>query len=348
MKTIVNRIQISAITACLPTTTVEMSNMAAEFGEKEVANIINVTGVERARICNSDETASDLCQKAAEHLLRSISIDASSIDGLVFVSQTPDYILPATSILLQKRLGLETDTVCIDIHFGCSGYIYGLFQAACWICAGACKKVLVLAGDTTSKLINPQDKSLRMVFGDGGSATLIEYGTSSMGFSIYSDGSGYDRLIVPAGGFRIPRSEETSRLEYDQDKNGRTRNDLYMDGMAIFNFAISNVHKDIDSLLEKVGWAKEQVELFALHQANAFMVNHIRKKLKVNPDKAPVNVKNYGNTGPSSIPLLLSDILSNCDSMPEKVILSGFGVGLSWGSVACDLSSCKCIAPLNG
>jgi len=348
MKTILKNVQVKAINAWLPKTNVEMLTFANEYGEQEVKNIIKTTGVERVRIADKGMTSSDMCFNAAEALVSQHGIDKSEIDGLVFVSQTTDWILPATSISLQDRLGLSKETVCIDIHYGCSGYIYGLFQAALWVSSGACQNVLVLAGDTTSQMINPKDKSLRLVFGDCGTATLVGKGNNPMGVDIKSDGSGAERLIVPAGGFRMPVSESTSVLEWDSDNNGRTKNDLYMDGMAIFNFANMQVSKNVDRLLESMQWNKEDVGLFCLHQANKFMVDYVRKRIKVPVEKVPVNVKDYGNTGPSTIPLLLSDLCSVENNFDlKKVIMSGFGVGLSWGSIATDLSETKFYSPIN-
>lgn len=347
MKAIVQNIRIAAVTSYLPKRKFEMVSLNELYGAKEISNIINTTGIVSVRIADDDQTSSDMCFKAAQYLIQIENIDQQEIGGLVFVSQTPDYILPATSIILQNRLGFSKETVCIDIHYGCSGYIYGLFQAALWISSGACEKVLVLAGDTTSKMINPKDKSLIMVFGDCGTATLVSKGNSHIGFSICSDGSGYDRLIIPAGGFRIPRSDKTKELLIDEDNNGRTLEDLYMDGMSILSFAISNVHKNIDSLIGQMEWNKEDVKLYALHQANNFMVNYIRKKLKVNEEKVPTNIKNYGNTGPASIPLLLSDMFSSGKADLDKVIMSGFGVGLSWGSIACSLNNTNFYEPIN-
>ena len=331
MKVILNNVQVKAVASWLPKNILEMVSLGAEYGDTEVANIMKATGVERARIADKDMCSSDMCQKAAEALMEKDGINKDEIDGLVFVSQTCDWILPSTSIALQDRLGLSKDTVCIDIHYGCSGFIYGLFQAASWITIGACKNVLVLAGDTTSRMMNPNDKSLRMVFGDCGTASLVTVGNTSMGFHIQSDGSGADRLIVPAGGFRLPVSEETSVLKWDEDKNGRTMNDLFMDGMAIFNFAITEVHKNVNSLIEYMDWAKEDVGFYALHQANEFMVNYVRKKLKVAVEVAPANCKDYGNTGPATIPFLLSDVCSQKQYDLKKTIMCGFGVGLSWG-----------------
>lgn len=347
MKVLLSNVEISAIAAWLPPKNLELRNLGSLYGDTTVEGIIKATGIERVRIAEDNVCSSDMCYYAASYLMEKENIDPKTIDGIVFVSQTTDWILPATSISLQDRLGLTKETVAIDIHYGCSGYIYGIFQASLWISCGACKNVLVLAGDTTSRMINPQDKSLRMVFGDCGTATLVTGGESSIGFNIQSDGSGSDLLIVPAGGFRNPASESTSKLEWDDDKNGRTKNDLYMDGSAIFNFAINKVPVNIQGILELMRWNKEDVSLFALHQANNFMVNYIRKKLKVSSELVPTNVRDYGNTGPATLPLLCSDLLSKSGSDLSKVVFCGFGVGLSWGSFATSLQHTKFYPPIN-
>lgn len=347
MKTKIQGLKIAAVTSYLPVRKLELSSLGDLYGDKEVASIIKATGVEQVRIADEKQTSSDMCFEAAKSLIEKEQLAKEEIGGLVFVSQTTDYLLPASSIILQDRLGLPKSTVCLDIHYGCSGYIYGIFQAALWISSGACEKVLVLAGDTTSKMINPKDKSLRMVFGDSGTATLVTKGNHEIGFSITSDGSGYQNLIIPAGGFRLPKSEKTKELSFDDDNNGRTQEDLFMDGMAIFNFVLSNVHTDINDLIEFVQWDKTDVKLFALHQANNFMVNYVRKKLKVEMEKVPLNVTNYGNTGPATIPLLLSDRFSNTHPDLDKCILSGFGVGLSLGSLSCNLKETNFYQPLN-
>ena len=347
MKTIIKDIQIRAIAAWLPKERAEIISYSPLYGEATVNSIIKATGIEEVRTASVGQTASDMCFNAAEYLISQENINVENIDGLIFVSQTSDYILPATSIILQDRLRLKKDTVCIDIHYGCSGYIYGVLQAACWINSGLCKNVLVLAGDTTSRLINPLDKSLRLVFGDCGTASLICSGNHRFGFDIMSDGSGFDKLIVPAGGFRLPCSQKTSEIKFDEDGNGRTLNDLYMDGSAIFNFAISKVPQNIKNTVKLMNWELEDVDRFILHQANDFMVNYIRKKLKVTPDRVPTNVRLYGNTGPATIPLLCSDLFSRQSEKLEKVVMSGFGVGLSWGSIGLCLSDTKFYNPLN-
>lgn len=347
MKTILKNIQIKAVASWLPEQTLEMSSLNDRFGEDMVAQIVKTTGIKSVRVAHEKDTSADMCFRAVQHLMEKEGTDKTEIDGLVFVSQTPDYILPSTSICLQKRLGLSEDTVCLDIRYGCSGYIYGLFQAALWISCGACKRVLVLAGETNSRLINDNDKSLKMVMGDAGTATLVAKGDGEMGFHIQSDGRGADKIIIPAGGGRIPRSAATAELVWDEDGNGRTQEDMFMDGMAIFSFAITKVHKNINTLIKEMKWDKDEVGLFALHQANKFMVDYIGRKLHVDAFKVPVNSVCYGNSGPASIPLLLSDVCARNHYDKEKCILSGFGVGLSWGSVACSLANTNFYEPIN-
>lgn len=347
MKTLIKNVEIKAVTSYLPQGEFVMSSLVPKFSEDSISSIIRTTGIERVRIADEDATSSDLCLLAAEHLIKEERIDRKIIDGLVFVSQTPDYILPSTSTCLQDRLGLTTATVCQDIRYGCSGYVYGIFQAALWISSGACENVLVLSGDTNSKIVNDNDRSLKMVMGDAGTATLVSKGGTSMGFHIQTDGSGYDKIIIPDGGFRNPTNEHSADLTWDDDGNGRSAKDMFMDGMSIFSFAITKVHKNIEELLACVGWRKEDIGLFALHQANKFMVDYIGRKLKVNANLVPVNATKYGNTGPASIPLLLCDECCNHSYDMSKSVLSGFGVGLSWGSISCDLSKTKFYKPIN-
>lgn len=347
MKTIINQVGVRAVSAWLPTEKLDMKSLIALYGEKAVREIMKTTGIEYVRVADAGMTSADMCQKAAVHLMAQEGIDKAEIDGLVFVSQTPDYILPSSSTCLQDRLGLSKDTVSMDIRYGCSGYVYGLFQAAAWIACGACRNVLVLAGDTNSRLINENDRSLKMVMGDAGTATLVSKGDAPMGFLIHSDGSGAEKLMVPAGGFRTPHSAQTAELQWDEDHNGRTQNDMFMDGMAIFMFAVTKVPKNVNAVIEQMGWAKEEVGLYALHQANKFMVDYIGKKLKVASHLVPVNATSYGNTGPATIPLLLSDVCCREQYDLRKTVMSGFGVGLSWGSVAADLSQTHFYEPIN-
>jgi len=337
MKVKLKGIQITSISSCIPRNKVDLKKFTNEFGENEVARIIKTTGIEYIRQAAFNVTTSDLCIEAAQKLILVNKIDVSQIGAVVFVSQTADYLMPQTSHIIQDKMGLNEDTICFDLPIGCNGYIYGLYQASLLISSNSCKKVLLLSGDTSTKLINEKDRSLKMVFGDGGSATLIESGTDELSFIIYSDGSQYDRLIIPDGGGRNPINEISTKLNFDSDGNGRSSSNLYMDGMAIFNFAIKRVPPLIEEILNFANWDKGDVDLFGMHQANKFMIDYLRKKCGVSLENMPVVVDGIGNTGPATIPILLTELSSECKAI-NKVVLCGFGIGLSWGAVSCNLS----------
>lgn len=338
METILKGISIQGLVSVVPEKELDLISLSEIYGENEVRKIITTTGIRKVRIADERTTASDLCLFAGMELLKNLKIDKSEIDAIIFVSQTNDYILPQTSNVIHGKLGLGDNVYCLDIRLGCSGYVMGLFQAAMLLQSESCKKVLLLAGDTTSKMIHPKDKSLRMVFGDAGSATLVSKGNNEIGFIINNQGSGFTDLIVPAGGFRTPCTENTSLEQVDFDGNVRCENDLYMNGAGIFNFAINKVPPMIERLLEMSLWKKESIDYYLFHQANNFMVNYLRKKLKISPGQVPLGVENYGNTGPTTIPLLLGsfDAVSK-----ERTIMCGFGVGLSWAGCYVNLSKTK-------
>lgn len=338
-------LQLRAIAAAVPAQTVDLHGLASRFGKKEIELIMGNTGITRIRQAPQGVTASDLCARAAREIFSVSGIAPNSIDGVVFVSQTPDYILPATSVCLQHRLGIPSSAVAFDINYGCSGYIYGLFQAALLVHAGCCRRVLVCAGDVTTGLINPDDRSVRMVFGDAGSATVVERGDSFASFAIRSDGSGADKLMIPAGGCRHPRSAETSVATERENGNLRSDEDMYMDGMGIMNFAISEVPKMVQELLERMGWEKGEVGTFGFHQANRFMLQYLARKMGLEAGGVPVAVEGIGNTGPASIPVMLSSQGQRlkAEDRLDKTLLCGFGVGLSWGGVALNLSGTEII-----
>jgi 3-oxoacyl-[acyl-carrier-protein] synthase III len=338
MKALFHDIYISRIAAILPENILELSSLASEYGETEVSKIMRTTGIKRVHYVSQHITSSDLCEQLAKKLFSENASLHNEIDGLIFVSQTPDHRLPQTSIILQSKLGLSTDTVCFDLPLGCSGYVYGLFQAAMLLQSGACKKVLILAGDTTTKMLNKKDRTVTMVFGDAASATILEKGKTSAGFIIRSDGSGAKDLIVPAGGYRLPASVATKQLQKFEGDIYRSQEDLFMDGMQILNFSLRAVPSIVKDSLEQMQWRQDDVNSFILHQANEFMVSYLRKKMKLTEEKVPIAVENYGNTGPSSIPLTLSDKFSNNNGHLKKILMCGFGVGLSWATCCADLS----------
>lgn len=347
MKVKIQGIQITSISSCVPKNELNLYNLSDSFGVSEVAKIINTTGIKSIRFADEETTTADLCYHSVKNNLEITNTDVKEIDGLIFVSQTADYKMPQTSHILQHRLGLGENTICYDLPIGCNGYIYGLFQASILIQSGACNKVLVLAGDTTTRIINDKDRSVKMVFGDGASSTILEKGSEDISFVIYTDGSKYKDLIITSGGGRQPYSESDQELIEDSDGNIRTDKDLFMNGMSIFNFAINRVPLLIKEIVGFSGWAKDEVNLFALHQANKFMVDYLRKKSKVDLDKMPVVVDGFGNTGPATIPILLTELLGdNITTGYKKVVMCGFGVGLSWGALTCDLSKTKIIKTL--
>jgi 3-oxoacyl-[acyl-carrier-protein] synthase-3 len=347
VKVKINGVKVRSISSCLPAFTLDMQSFAAQYGEIEVAKIIKTTGIRCVRVAKDGVTSSDLCLSAAQKLIKEESLNTDRIDGVVFVSQTPDYIIPQTSHLIQQRLNLRESTLCLDIRLGCSGYIHGLLQSAMLVQSGACDTVLLLSGDVTTSFINPLDRACRMVFGDAGTATVVERGESSMVFAIYSDGLGAERLIIPAGGARKPRNVLTEAAVEVEDGNWRSENDLFMDGIEIFNFALKRVPALLHEVAEMAGWDKNQIGTYAIHQANKFMVETIRKRAQIEAHRMPIDVEKYGNTGPASIPLLLSSVgqMRQSEGRLTSSVLAGFGVGLSWGAVACQLDQTKIIEP---
>lgn len=347
MKAQFDNINISAVSSAIPRNSVDLRELPEFSVDSEFERVIKTTGISNVRIAPDEITTSDLCYEAAISLFKSEDIDPSTIDGLLFVSQTGDYILPQTSIILQDRLKLKESTFCMDIPVGCPGYIYGLFTAANLL-QSCCKRVLVLAGDTIGRKVNDLDRSSRMVFGDAATATLVEVGINSLSCEMYVDGKGYDKIIIPAGGARVPLSDSTKSVEEVESGNFRSQEDIFMDGMGVFNFVISKVPKQVKGMCAEAEIDVVNIDLFLFHQANRFIVNYLQKVLKINPEKAPVLVEGYGNTGPASIPLLLS-VLGNDLKKTSKLtntFLSGFGVGLSWGGIITSFENTKFIEPV--
>jgi 3-oxoacyl-[acyl-carrier-protein] synthase-3 len=347
MKSLFNNTIISSIASAVPQNQFDLSTLQEEFGLLEVKKIIANTGITSVRKAPIGLTASDMCEAAFLSLVKSSELDTSQIDAVVFVSQTADYKLPQTSGILQDKLGLSKETACFDLPMGCAGYPYGLFLSSMLVNSGA-KKVLLLAGETTTHIINEKDRSLSMLFGDAGTASIIEKGNSYMSVLIRGDGSGKDKLIVPAGGSRLPISNVTSKIVEVEKGIFRSQNDLYMDGLAVMNFALSEVPRLIDDSLNLMSWQCNEVDSFLFHQANGFMLNYLRRKLRLSQEQVPICIDGYGNTGPASIPLLLSDMGQSLKSKNKlkKALICGFGVGLSLGSVCTDLSNTKFYKPI--
>ena len=342
MKCKINNIDIKCIATCLPEGILEMTSLKEKFGKKAVEDTMKGSGIERIHIASPHETTADLCERAAKKLFEATGFERAEIDGVVFVSQTMDYYNPATSCVLQGKLGLSKECVCFDICYGCSGYIYGMFQAAILISSGACKNVLVLAGDTNSKMVDKDNRSSLMVFGDAGSATLVCKGEDCIGFNICTDGYNYKTVLCDRLGFR--KYPENTQPGYQPDPS--------MSGDDVFSFIVNVGPKTIKSVLELMGWDKDEVDFYSLHQATKITVDFMRKKLKLaHPECAPFDIQNYGNTGPTTVPMVLTDWPHRKEGVDtstwHKVVMAAYGVGLSWGSVACDLSKTIILKPIN-
>ena len=299
---------------------------------------IETTGVKEKRFSN-EFTTSDLCQPAVEKLIEDLGWTKDEIDALVFVSQTPDYILPATACVLQGKLGFKKECVAFDISLGCSGWVYGLSVLMGLMQTGTIRKSLLLAGDARKHSQEEHDQ----LFGYAGTVTAIEYDAeikSSFKFSLGTDGTGYDAIIRPAGGCRNQFNENSLKLEECED--GRMRHSLQtrMKGMDVFAFGITTAPKSIKKLGEHFGFDYHDYDYFVFHQANMKMNNQIIKKLKLDPEKVPTCMLYFGNTSSASIPLtIVTQLKGKIDNKQSKFICCGFGVGLSWGTVAFETES---------
>lgn len=331
----IQNVRLAGISACVPRTVFENS-MYPGFNTKEAEKFISATGVERKRIADYETTTSDLCFKAAEQLISDLRWDKEGIDCLIFVSQTPDYKLPATSCLLQSRLKLNESIFALDISSGCSGWVYGLQVISSLLSPGQFKKGLLLTGDTTSKVCSMDDKSTFPLFGDAGTATAIEFDRKSSGLRFHSatDGSGFETILIPDGGYRNEILESSLRIEEIEPGIKRNRISVILDGMNVFSFGISKAPESVKMLSEEYGIDLGTVDYFLFHQANMFMNEMIRKKLKIPSEKVPYSLKNFGNTSSATIPLtIVTEIKDSVNSSSRSIIACGFGVGLSWGSV---------------
>lgn len=292
---------------------------------------IETTGILEKRFSN-DFTTSDLCQGATERLIEDLDWNKDEIDGLIFVSQTPDYILPATSCVLHGKLGLKKYCACLDISLGCSGWVYGLSVALSLLESGNMKKVILLAGDARKHAIEEPDQ----LFGYAGTATAIEFNPEKakpIMMELGSDGTGYDAIIRPGGGTRNPFNEHSLDLEDCEDGRKRHALQTRMKGMDVFAFGITTAPKSIKKLGKEYDFDYESYDYFVFHQANRMMNETIRKKLKLAEDKVPYSMTHFGNTSSASIPVTIVTSLKDKLSDHKKIIGCAFGVGLSWGTV---------------
>ena len=325
---------IKAISYYLPEKVITNADLVREFPEWTVDKIAGKVGVNQRHVVSKNETASDMATKASEKLFEEHEIDRSTIDFVLLCTQSPDYFLPTSACLIQNRLGLSTSCGALDFNLGCSGFVYGLSLAKGLIAGGIAKNVLLLTAETYSRHIYPKDKGNRTIFGDASTATLISTdGFASIGdFSLGTDGRGADNLIVKKGGFRQPNAK--GDLVFDEGNNPISSDYLFMNGSEIFNFTLEFVPLLVTDTLAKNALQKKDIDLFVFHQANKYILNFLRKKIKIDEGKFYYYLENVGNTVSSTIPIALKEAMNeNIIKAGNKVLIAGFGVGYSWGGV---------------
>lgn len=313
---------IKHISSYVPSVKITNEEIAARFPEWDSQKILDKIGIAERYITEENEFTSDIAVKAIENLRKEHQVDLSSVDYLILCTQTPDYKLPTTACLVQDRAGLLKSCAAIDINQGCSGYIYGLSLAAALVSSGSFKNVLLVTAEVYSKSIHPDDKGNISLFGDAATATLIsDTGEYEIGkFTLGSDGSGFENLIIKNGGGKVKSNDDTSNPD----------NYLYMNGSAIFEFTSKNIPPLVAANLRLNEVEKSDIGLFVFHQANTFMLSFLRKRIGIPEDRFLINMISYGNTVSSSIPLAFQSSLT---ANNDKVMLVGFGVGYSWGAV---------------
>lgn len=318
---------IGPISVFLPEKVETNDDLQNEFPSWNLDLIYSKTGIRARHIAAPDECASDLGVQAAEKLFSEHQIDRESIDFLLFCTQTPDYPLPTTACLMQDRLGLRTSCGALDFNLGCSGYVYGLSLADGLIRGGTARRILLVTAETYSKYIHKTDRSLRTIFGDGAAATLIEASEEPTlkGFQFGTDGSGANTLTLTQSGIRTPETAIQPRHRH------RWPSDLYMDGPSLINFTIGAIPELVENILSATGTAREEINLYIMHQATLKMLDQLRQRLELPEEKLPIVLENVGNTVSSTIPIVIDHLRTNNQvSAGDTNLLIGFGVGLSW------------------
>lgn len=323
-------IAIAGMACAVPDHKIDVESFSERFGEEAVAKFVKSTGIEAICTALPNQTASDLAYAAAVELLSKVPIDREEIEALLFVTQSPDYRRPASACVLQSRLGLSMNCAAMDIGLGCSGFVYGVQVAMSMMQTSDMRYALLLLGETASKLVDPNDKSIVMMYGDAGVAVLLERRDGeAMNSLLMSDGDRYKAIVLPAGGFRDmypPRDRFVC-----SDGIERSLYDIFMDGTAVFSFTITDVPQTICAYLERVGKQAQDFDYFVPHQANQFILKQLVRKLKLDKNKVLMSLDKYGNTGGNSIPLTICDALGGQSSGTAAILASGFGIGLSWG-----------------
>lgn len=323
---------IKSISYYLPEKVVTNEELVEKFPEWNAEKVSLKVGINERHIAAIDETAGDMAVKAAQKMFDEYQMSPTKIDFILLCTQSPDYFLPTTACLLQHRLGISTSAGALDFNLGCSGYVYGLSLAKGLIAGGIAKNVLLLTAETYNKYIHPQDKGNRSLFGDGAAATLISTeGFARIGnFALGTDGSGAENLIVKTGALR----SKSPKNDTSNDESGslQSSDHLYMNGSEIFNFTLEAVPPLMEQVLKKNEFQKEEIDYFVFHQANKFMLNTIRKVCSISKDKFYINLEHTGNTVSSTLPIALKNMIETKEiNSGMNILITGFGVGYSWG-----------------
>lgn len=330
---------IHGIQLVLPAREVSFDSESSDydFTPQQSAKLKSVMGFDRRRVVSDKVTCSDLIVAGFESLLHDRLLDLNTVDALIVVTQTPDYLIPGTSYLVHGRLGMHKDVVCLDINQGCSGYIVGLTSAFSLLTQNSIRRVALVNADVLSRLVASADRNSRPIIGDAASITIIDAVSSSDEIygNIKVDGSGWNALMVPAGGMKIRPSSQTAISEVDANGNARALDNLVMRGDAVFNFVMKEVPPMIQSLMEDGGVHISDVDSFVFHQPNPFMLKKLADKIGVPHEKMPMNlVRHFGNSSGVCIPAVLCTSFDAAYfEQPRLICLAGFGVGLTWGSL---------------
>lgn len=325
---------ISAISVYYPPTVLSNEELAKIFKDWDSDKVFLKTGIRQRYVVNG-ETVSDMAVLAAENLFKENNINRDDIDFILLCTQSPDYFLPTTACLVQNRLSLSTECGALDFNLGCSGYVYGLSLAKGLLMGGMATNVLLITSEIYTRYLHPMDRSVRTIFGDAATATLITQKSKESchwgEFVFGTDGRGASKLIVAANGIYYSCNRTTNAAQANEQSNMRSPENLYMDGPAIFNFTLDLMPDLFDQILFRNNFSREDIDLFVFHQANKFMLTSLREKLGIPEDKFYINIENTGNTVSSTIPIALFQLLKEGKlSKGMNIMLVGFGVGYSW------------------
>lgn len=314
--------------------------------EAQCKKLQSVIGFGDTYVANQSTTTADLCECASRKIINALNIKSKSIEAIISITQTPDYSAPLNAHILHKHLELSKDCAAFDLQFGCSGFIYGLYMAGTLIDSGL-KRVLLVVGDTISKCINYKDKATAPIFSDSSSAVIIDFDSNATPshFILKSDGKGWEHLCKKAGAYKMPSDESTKIEVCDENGNVRSADNLYMNGAEVFNFTLLEQPPLIDEVLNFANLTKEQIDYFVLHQANDYILQTLCKKARLPPEKTPSIFAKYGNQNATSIPSAICESLGKSFEMRKKLLMQGFGIGLSWGACVMDFENVLCLKP---